>query len=91
MKTKVSKHSVAVYHTIYDLMSEQQARIYSTMEPGQLYSRRLLGKLTGIEPGSVCRAVWDLIASNFIEETCTISCPLTGRRVGGLARVVRSW
>jgi hypothetical protein len=87
MKTCVSPHSIETYHAIGNLRAKQKSIVLNAVVPGQLYSRRQIARITGVEIGSVTRAVFELIAENYLHEAATIVCPLTTRRVGGIARV----
>jgi len=85
MKTNASLHSIETYHQIGALIANQDQLIVSAMEPNQVYSRRQLSRIVGIENTAACRSINGLIANGQLAEVSTIKCPITGRNVGGVA------
>ena len=82
MKTAVTRTSLRSY----DLLKAsgfcgQHAAIVSHMQKGQLYSRRQLAKLTGLETSSVAGRINELIEQGQVVVTGTLVCPLSHRHV----------
>lgn len=88
MKTNVSLTSIKSYDALKSSgFKGQHAAIVSHMEPGRIYSRRQIAKLTGLETSAVAGRVFELIEDGVLVESGTIVCPLTGKHVKGVAVV----
>jgi hypothetical protein len=65
----------------------QHAAILSHMERGQIYSRRVLAKLAGLETSAVAGRTHELLEQGALVVAGEIRCPITGRLVDGLKLV----
>lgn len=82
MKTAVTDTSIESYDALKgSRMSGQHAAILAHMQPGRLYSRRLIATLTGLETSAVAGRVNELIAAGQVVVSGTQACPITGRNV----------
>ena len=82
MRTAVNETSIRGYDALKASgFKGQHAAIVSHMEPGQIYSRRALAKLTGLETSAVAGRCNELLAEGSIVVCGHIRCPITGRTV----------
>lgn len=82
MKTNVTETSIRSYDALKASgFKGQHASIVSHMERGQIYSRRQLAGLTGIETSAVAGRCNELIEDGQIVVCGYIRCPITGRTV----------
>lgn len=88
MRTAVTQSSIQSYH---DLRSEgfkgQYKAILDQMVPGQIYSRRQLASLAGLETSACSGRCNKLIELKQIEVCGHIECPITHRQVEGVKLV----
>lgn len=85
MKTAVTQSSLRSYDALKASgFKGQHAAIVSHMERGQIYSRRQLANLTGLETSAVAGRCNELMADGLIEVCGSIRCPITGRTVEGV-------
>lgn len=82
MKTAVTESSIKSYDALKASgFKGQHAAIVSHMERGQIYSRRQLATMTGLETSAVAGRVNELLAEGQIVVCGFIKCPMTGRTV----------
>ena len=82
MKTNVTKTSIRSYVALKASgFVGQHAAVISRMEPGAIYSRRQISKLTGLEISTVAGRVNELIEEGQIIVCGNIKCPFSGRLV----------
>jgi len=82
MKTAVTTSSIRSYDALKSSgFHGQHAAIVSRMKRGQIYSRRQLANLTGLETSAVAGRVNELVDDGQIIVCGHIKCPLTGRQV----------
>ena len=82
MKTNVSETSIRSYDALRASgFKGQHAAIVSHMDPGVIYSRRQLAKITGLETSAVSGRVNELLSDGLVVVCGRIRCPLTGRLV----------
>jgi hypothetical protein len=85
MRTNVATSSIRSYDSLRASgFKGQHAAIVSHMEPGQIYSRRVLAKLTGLETSAVAGRVHELLDAGVLVVCGDIRCPITGRTVDGV-------
>ncbi len=85
MKTAVTETSLRSYDALKASgFKGQHAAIVSHMERGQIYSRRQLANLTGLETSAVAGRCNELIADGQLQVCGHIHCPITGRTVEGV-------
>jgi hypothetical protein len=82
MKTSVTSTSIKSYDALKASgFKGQHAAIVSHMERSQIYSRRQLAGLTGLETSAVAGRCNELIADGQLVVCGVIKCPITGRTV----------
>lgn len=82
MKTAVARSSLRSYDFLKASgFCGQHAAIVSHMQRGQLYSRRQLATLTGLETSSVAGRVNELLEQGQVVVCGTLVCPLSLRHV----------
>lgn len=82
MRTAVAETSMRSYDALKASgFKGQHAAIVSHMERGQIYSRRQLAMLTGLETSAVAGRCNELITDKLLEVCGHIRCPITGRQV----------
>lgn len=82
MKTNVASTSIRSYDALkVSGFKGQHAAIVSHMERGQIYSRRQLAGVTGLETSAVAGRCNELIAQGQLVVCGVIKCPITGRQV----------
>jgi hypothetical protein len=82
MRTAVAETSIRSYDALKASgFKGQHAAIVSHMERGQIYSRRQLAMLTGLETSAVAGRCNELIEDGQIMVCGHIRCPITGRTV----------
>ena len=85
MKTAVTTTSIKSYDALKSSgFKGQHAAIVSHMERGQIYSRRQLAGLTGLETSAVAGRCNELISEGQLVVCGVIKCPQSGRLVEGL-------
>jgi len=82
MKTAVTCTSLRSYDALKASgFKGQHAAIVSHMERGQIYSRRQLASMTGLETSSIAGRCNELIEEGLLVVCGTMRCPITGRNV----------
>lgn len=82
MRTAVTKSSLRSYEALKASgFKGQHAAIISHMERGQIYSRRQLATMTGLETSAVAGRCNELVSDGQIQVCGYIRCPITGRTV----------
>jgi hypothetical protein len=81
-KTAVTATSIRSYDALKASgFKGQHAAIVSHMERGQIYSRRQLATMTGLETSAVAGRVNELLSDGLLLVCGFIRCPLTHRTV----------
>lgn len=82
MKTAVTETSIRSYDALKSSgFKGQHAAIVSHMERGQIYSRRQLATMTGLETSAVAGRVNELVEDHILIVCGHIRCPITNRTV----------
>lgn len=82
MRTAVTQTSIRSYDALKASgFKGQHAAIVSHMERGQIYSRRQLAVMTGLETSAVAGRTNELISDGLLTVCGHIRCPITGRTV----------
>lgn len=85
MKTAVSLTSIRSYDALRASgFKGQHAAIVSHMEPGRIYTRREISRLTGLETSAVAGRCNELVGEGTIVECGVVRCPISGKNVNGL-------
>lgn len=85
MRTAVTETSIRSYDALKASgFKGQHAAIVSHMERGQIYSRRQLATMTGLETSAVAGRCNELVTDGQIQVCGHIRCPITGRLVEGV-------
>lgn len=82
MRTAVTETSIKSYDALKASgFKGQHAAIVSHMERGQIYSRRQLSVMTGLETSAVAGRVNELLDDKILIVCGHIRCPITNRTV----------
>ena len=82
MKTQVAETSIRQYRAMKGRgFNGQHESILSAMLKGQIYSRRQIARMTGLETSTTSARVNKLIELGEIEVCGRIDCPITGVNV----------
>lgn len=81
MKTAVTQTSIRSYDALMARGFKQHATILNNMERGQIYSRRQIATITGLETSAVAGRTNELLADGHLIVCGHIRCPITGRMV----------
>ena len=82
--------SVRAYYELHQSeIQRQELRVLRAMQPGRLYTRRELERVTGMRTGPLCGRVNALIKAGFLEVPGNKVCAESGRVVEALRLVAQ--
>jgi len=85
MKTNVTDSSLASYDNLKaHIMGECQRKIISVMQPGQVYTRKQISRLTDMETSSVAGRINELLDAEVVQVIGSIRCPISNKLVEAL-------
>ena len=89
MKTKMKQTSINAYTDLKEnyTLGNMQQKVLDVMKQNQLYTRRELANLTGMETSSIAGRVNELLQYGLLEVNEKVTCPYSKKMVESIVKV----